>query len=132
MLSAHALHREEMKDKAEGEEVGVRPSQKGLNVDIQGRAGHRQLKLVDDIRVKHSQPSYALTVGKDLSAAAWEKGGVLRSLNVVSLFSARFHIQQLHGPVQQAVDDLEPRAFVVVDCTEPPVVPRTHISCFVL
>lgn len=54
--------------------MGEAPSsQEGLNVDLQGRAGHGELELGDDIRVQHSQLPHALTSGKDLSAAPREE-----------------------------------------------------------
>lgn len=49
------------------------------------------------------------------------------SLDVVALAAGRLHLQQLHGSVQQAVDHLEARTLVVVNGTEAPAVPRSHI-----
>lgn len=50
-------------------------SHEGLNVDLQGRAGHGELELGDDVGVQHSQLPHALTSGKDLSAAPREESG---------------------------------------------------------
>lgn len=40
---------------------------------------------------------------------------------------ALLHLQELHGPVQQAVDHLKARVLVVVEGAQTPAVPRTHI-----
>lgn len=49
------------------------------------------------------------------------------SLNVVAIALDRLHLQQLHGPVQQAMDHLKARALVVVNSTETSAVPRPNI-----
>lgn len=49
------------------------------------------------------------------------------SLDVVAVATGRFHVQQLHGAVQQAVDHLETGTLVVENSTETPAVPRPHI-----
>lgn len=48
-------------------------SQKGLNIDFQGGAGHGQLKFGDDVRMKDPKLPNALTPGKDLRASPREK-----------------------------------------------------------
>lgn len=40
---------------------------------------------------------------------------------------AELHLQELHGPVEQAVDHLEARALVVVNGTQTAAIPHTHI-----
>lgn len=47
-------------------------------------------------------------------------------LDVVAILALP-HLQELHGPVQQAVDHLEARVLVVVEGAQTPAVPRTHI-----
>lgn len=49
------------------------------------------------------------------------------SLNVVAVTLGRLHLQQLHGPVQQAMDHLKARALVVVNSAETSAVPRADI-----
>lgn len=49
------------------------------------------------------------------------------SLDVVTVPTSRLHLQQLHGPVQQAVDHLETGTLVVVNGTETPAVPHANI-----
>lgn len=49
------------------------------------------------------------------------------SLDVVALSTGRFHLQQLHGAVQQAVNHLKTGTLVVEDGTETPAVPRPDI-----
>lgn len=51
-------------------------SQEGLDVHLQGRAGHGQLEAVDDVWVEDSETPYALSTDKDLRAATGEKGGI--------------------------------------------------------
>lgn len=51
-------------------------SQEELDVHLQGGAGHRQLKAVDDVRVEDAETPDALPPNKDLCAAAGEEGGV--------------------------------------------------------
>lgn len=54
-------------------------SQKGLDVDIDGRAGQGQLKTIDDVRVKDPEASDAFAVRKDLSTATGKEGGVCKT-----------------------------------------------------
>lgn len=49
--------------------IKVTSSHEGLNIDLQGRARHGELKLGDNIRVYDSKFPNALTFGKDLSTA---------------------------------------------------------------
>lgn len=49
------------------------------------------------------------------------------SLDVVAIALDRLHLQQLHGPVQEAMDHLKARALVVVNSTEASAVPRPDI-----
>lgn len=51
-------------------------SQEELDVDLQGWAGHGQLKAVDDIRVKDAETPDTLPLDKDLCTAAGKEGGV--------------------------------------------------------
>ena len=48
-------------------------------------------------------------------------------LDVVAFPTDRLHLQQLHGPVQQAMDHLEAWSLVVVNGTETSAVPRSDI-----
>lgn len=43
------------------------------------------------------------------------------------MVTAWFDIQQLHDPVQKSMDDLKPRALVVVNGTESPVVAGSYV-----
>lgn len=49
------------------------------------------------------------------------------SLDVVTVPTSWLHLQQLHRPVQQAVDHLKTGTLVVVDGTEAPAVPHANI-----
>lgn len=49
------------------------------------------------------------------------------SLDVVTIPTSWLHLQQLHGPVQQAVDHLKTRTLVIVNGTETPAVPSANI-----
>lgn len=51
-------------------------SQEGLDVHLQGWAGHGQLEAVDNIWVEDTETPYALSTNKDLCAATREKGGI--------------------------------------------------------
>lgn len=51
-------------------------SQEGLDVDVQGRAGHGELKAADDVWMKDPQVSNAHPMGKDFSTAAGEVRGI--------------------------------------------------------
>lgn len=48
-------------------------SQKGLDIDFQGGAGHGQLKLGDNVGMKDPQLADALTSGKDFSTSPGEE-----------------------------------------------------------
>lgn len=48
-------------------------SQKGLDIDFQGGAGHGQLKLGDDVGMEDPQLADALTSGKDFGASPGEE-----------------------------------------------------------
>lgn len=50
--------------------------QEGLNVDVEGGAGHGEVKSCDDNGVKDPEASDAFTPKKDFSTAAREEGGV--------------------------------------------------------
>lgn len=52
---------------------GAPSSQKWLNIDFQGGAGHGQLKFGDDVRMKDPKLPDALTPGKDLRASPREE-----------------------------------------------------------
>lgn len=72
--------RRRLKDTREGAERSGREShgrdpssQKGLDVDFQGGAGHGQLKFSDDIRMKDPELPDALTPGQDLGASPGEE-----------------------------------------------------------
>lgn len=54
----------------------VKKSQERLDVHLQGRAGQRELKTVDNVGVEDSETPNALSVHKDLGTTAWEKGGI--------------------------------------------------------
>lgn len=58
--------------------IYIMTSQEGLYVDIDGRAGHGQLKTTDDIRVKDPEVSDAFAIRQNLSTAAREEGGVCK------------------------------------------------------
>lgn len=47
-------------------------------------------------------------------------------LDAVAILT-KLHLQELHGPVKQAVDHLEARVLVVVNGAQTPAVPRAHI-----
>lgn len=51
-------------------------SQEGLDVHLQGRAGHGQLEAVDDVWVEHSEAPHALSTDEDFCTATREKGGI--------------------------------------------------------
>lgn len=51
-------------------------SQEGLDVHLQGRTGHGQLKTVDDVWVEDSKTPHTLSIDKDLCTATREKGGI--------------------------------------------------------
>ena len=51
-------------------------SQEGLQVHLQGGAGHGELKALDDVGVEDPQPAHADPAHKHLGAAAREEGGV--------------------------------------------------------
>lgn len=50
--------------------------QEGLDVDVEGRAGHGEVEGVDDVGVKDTEVSDAFPAEKDFSTAAREEGGV--------------------------------------------------------
>lgn len=56
--------------------------QEGLDVNIEGGAGHGEVKGVDDIGVKNAEVSDAFPAEKDFSTAAREEGGVWTGENV--------------------------------------------------
>lgn len=65
--------------------------QKGLNINVEGGAGHGEVEGGDDIGVKHPKASDAFSAKKDFSAAAREEGGVwAREVNIISLYHS-FH-----------------------------------------
>lgn len=49
------------------------------------------------------------------------------SLDVVTVPTSWLHLQQLHGPVQQAVDHLKTGTLVIVNGAEAPAVPGANI-----
>ena len=51
-------------------------SQEGLDVHLQGRAGHGQLKAVDDIWMENSEAPDTLSTDKDFCTATGEEGGI--------------------------------------------------------
>lgn len=51
-------------------------SQEGLEVHLQGWAGHGQLEAVDDVWVEDPETPHALPRDKDLSTATGEEGGI--------------------------------------------------------
>lgn len=64
--------------------ICILTSQEGLYVDIDGRAGHGQLKTTDDIRVKDPEVSDAFATWQNLSTAAREEGGVCKKNDQLS------------------------------------------------
>ena len=51
-------------------------SQEGLEVHLQGWAGHGQLEAADDVWVEDPETPYALPRDKDLCTATGEEGGI--------------------------------------------------------
>lgn len=58
-------------------------SQEWLEVHLQGRAGHGQLKAFYDVWVKDSKMAYALPSHKDLSAPTGEKDGIWKKTKII-------------------------------------------------
>lgn len=67
----------------------IASSQKGLNIDFQGAAGHRQLKLGDNIRMKDPKLPDALTLGKNLSTSPREEGRTWKTERKISTSSGK-------------------------------------------
>lgn len=71
--------------------ICIMTSQEGFDVDIDGGAGHGQLKTTDDIRVKDPEVSDAFATWKDLSTAARKEGGVCKEYNENNILYNNMH-----------------------------------------